>query len=95
MKRILKWLASKFSQRSAAVGADERHTPVGVTTKENIKEENSSSDYTSTPPTLAIIRESSYEVSESSLDASELTGVDPYNSGIFDGLKAWKSRSPK
>ncbi len=95
MKRILKWLETKFSQHSAAVEADERHTPVGVTLKENSKEENSSSDYTSTLPILAIFRESSYEVSESSLDASELTGVDPYNSGIFGGLKAWKSRSPK
>ena len=33
MKRILKWLKSKFSQRSAAVGADERHTSVGVRVK--------------------------------------------------------------
>ncbi len=95
MKRVLKWLETKFSQQSAAVEADERHTPVGVTPKENSKEENSSSDYTSTLPTLAIIRESSYEVSESSLDASESTGVDPYNTGSFGGSKAWQSRSPK
>ncbi len=30
MKRISKWLESKFSRHSAAVEADERHTPVGV-----------------------------------------------------------------
>ena len=33
MKRILKWLASKFSQRSAAGGADERHTSAGFRIK--------------------------------------------------------------
>ncbi len=92
MKRVLKWLETKFSQHSAAVEADERHTPVGVTPKENSKEENSASDYTSTLPILAIFRESSYEVSESSLDASESIGVDPYNTGRFDTSK---SRSPK
>jgi hypothetical protein len=32
---------------------------------------------------------------KSSLDASESTGVDPYNSGSFGGSKAWQSRSPK
>ncbi len=92
MKRVLEWLETKFSRHSAGVKADERDTSVGVTTKENSKEENSASDYTSTLPTLAIIRESSYEVSESSLDASELTGFDPYNSGSFETSK---SRSRK
>jgi len=30
MKRFLKWLETKFSRHSAAVEADEQHTPVGV-----------------------------------------------------------------
>ncbi len=33
MKRISKWLESKFSGHSAAVEADERHTPVRVRVK--------------------------------------------------------------
>ncbi len=84
MNRILKWLESKFSPRSAAVEADERHSPVGVTTKENVKEENSASDHTPTLPILTILEES-YKVIES-------TGFDPYNSGSFESSK---SRSHK
>ncbi len=80
MKRILKSLETKFSRHSAAVEADERHTPVGVTTKENVKEENSDSDYNPTVPTLTILDESLFVVIES-------TGYDPYNSGSFETSK--------
>ena len=30
MKRVLKWLETKFSRHSAVVEADDHHTPVGV-----------------------------------------------------------------
>ena len=72
MKRVLKWLETKFSRHSAAV--EEEYSVSG--------------DTTIVQPKL-IVRY------KSSLDASESTGVDPYNSGSFDGSKAWKSRSPK
>ncbi len=90
MKRISKWLESKIWRKPAAVGADGRHTPVrvtttghtpvGVTTKENVKEENSDSDRTPTVPALTILEESSFEIIES-------TGYDPYNSGSFETSK--------
>jgi len=86
MKRILKWLETKFSRHSAAVEADERHIPVGVTTKENVKEENSDSDYTLTLATLTSLEEPPFVVFES-------TGFDPYNSGSFDTSKTWESHS--
>ena len=60
MKRILKWLQTKFSQHSAAV-----------------EEEYSVSDDTIVQPTLSIRH-------ELSLDATESTGFDPYNSGSFE-----------
>ena len=85
MKRILKWLESKFSQRSAAVEADEHHTLVGVRPKESVKEENIDNDHTATFPTLTSLEESSFVVIES-------TGFDPYNSGSFETSK---SRSHK
>lgn len=88
MNRILKWLESKFSQRSADVEADEQHAPVGVTTDENVKQENSASDLAPTIPALTFIQESSFEVIES-------VGFDPYNSGSFDASKSWKSRLQK
>ncbi len=76
MKRFLKWLETKFSRHSAAVEADERHTPV----------DKFVSDDTITQPVLRIpvlrIREeSSYIVIESS------PGFDPYNSGSFESSK--------
>ena len=37
MKRISKWLESKFSRHSAGVEADERHTPVGVRVSVRVK----------------------------------------------------------
>ncbi len=55
MKRILKWLESKFSRHSAAVEADERHTPV---------DKHVSHD-TVTQPVLRTREESSYVVIES------------------------------
>ena len=69
MKRVLKWLETKFSQHSA-----------------DVEEEYSvSGDTTVVQPKLSVRY-------KSSLDASESTGFDPYNSGIFGGSK---SRSPK
>ena len=117
MKRVLKWLETKFSRHSAVVEADEHHTPVGVRVRpvENAKEEYSVevaldaevpdrveshepeenvlildkyTDDTITQRTLGIL-------DESSLDPSESTGFDPYNSGSFDKSKGWKSRSRK
>jgi len=85
MKGILKWLDSKFSRYSAGVEADEHHTAVGVTTKENIEQENGDSDDTPTIPTLTILEDSSFEVTES-------TDFDPYDSGSFESSK---SRSRK
>ena len=85
MKRILKWLETKFSWHSAGVEADEQHSIVGVTTNENIEQENSDSDPTPTVPTLTILEDSSFEVIES-------TGFDPYDSGSFESSK---SRSHK
>ncbi len=55
MKRILKWLETKFSRHSAAVEADERHTPV---------DKHVSHD-TITQPVLRTRKESSYVVIES------------------------------
>ena len=85
MKRILKWLETKFSQHSSDVEADGRPTSVGVTTKENIEQEHGDSDRTPTVPTLSILEDSSFEVIES-------TGFDPYDSGSFESSK---SRSHK
>jgi hypothetical protein len=86
MKRIPKWLESKFSRHSAAVEADGPHTPVGVTTKENVKEDNSGSDHTLTLAILTSLEEPPFVVFDS-------TGFDPYNSGTFDSSKTWESHS--
>jgi hypothetical protein len=72
MKRILKWLETKFCQHSAAV--EEEYSVSG--------------DTTVVQPKLSVRY-------KSSLDASESTGFDPYNSGSFGGSKAWQSHSPK
>ena len=107
MKRFLTWLETKFSRHSAAVAADERHTPAGVRPMENAKEEYSvevafdaevpgqvkghelgknvliPDEYVSddtTEPELSIL-------DESSPDASESTGFDPYDTGRFDTSK--------
>ncbi len=80
MKRILKWLETKFSRHSAAVEADECHAPV---------DKHVSHDTITQPllriPVLRIREESSYVVIES-------PGFDPYNSGSFETSK---SRSRK
>ena len=55
MKRFLKWLETKFSRHSAAVEADECHTPV---------DKHVSHD-TITQPVLRMRAESSYIVIES------------------------------
>ncbi len=81
MKRILKWLETKFSRHSAAVEADERHTPV----------DKYASDHTITQPLLRIPKEPSYVVVESP-GFIESPGFDPYNSGSFE---TGKSRSHK
>ena len=112
MKRVLKWLETKFSRHSAVVEADEHHTPAAVKVRpvENAKEEYSIevafdadgpdrveshepeenvlipdkyADDTITQRALGIL-------DESSLNTSESTGVDPYNSGSFDKSKTWK-----
>ncbi len=96
MKRILKWLESKFSQRSDAVEADEPHTPVGVAEVPGRVESHGPGKDIQMPniydcddpfkqPVLRIREESSYIVIES-------PGFDPYNSGSFDTSK---SRSHK
>jgi len=81
MKRFLEWLETKFSRHSVAVEVDEHDTSVGVTTKENVKEENSASDRTPTIPALTILEESPFEIIES-------TGYDPYDSGSFESSKS-------
>ncbi len=88
MKRIFKWLETKFSRHSAAVEADERHTPV---------DKYVSHDTITQPvlriPVARIREESSYEVIESTEnEVIESTGFDPYNSGSFESSK---SRSRK
>ncbi len=79
MKRILKWLETKFSRHSAAVEADERHTPVDKYVSHD----------TITQPVLRMRAESSYIVIESP------AGFDPYNSGRFESSKSRESRSRK
>ncbi len=86
MKRIPKWLESKIWRKPAAAGLDGRHTPVGVTSKENVKEENSGSDHSLTLEILTSPEEPPFVVFES-------TGFDPYNSGSFDTSKTWKTHS--
>ncbi len=84
MKRILKWLETKFPGHSAYVEPDERHTPV---------DKHVSHD-TITQPVLRTREESSYVVIESP-GFIESTGFDPYNSGSFETSKSRESRSRK
>ncbi len=117
MKRFLKWLETKFSRHSAAIEADERHTPVGVRVRvkpKDIAEEEYSVELafdTSVPgqvesdePGKDIQMPNIYDcddpfkqqqlktLDQSSPDASESIGFDPYNSGSFETSK---SRSRK
>ena len=55
MKRILKWLETRFSGHSAAVEADERHFPI----------DECVSDDAITQPALRILDESSFDAVES------------------------------
>ena len=107
MKRVLKWLETKFSRHSAAVEADERHTPVGVRVKpKDIAEEEYSVEFAFDEPGENVLIPDKYAddtitqralgiLDESSLDATESSGVDPYDTGRFDASKMWKSRSRK
>ena len=96
MKRILKWLETKFSRHSAAVEADEPDTPVGVTVRVRVKPKDiAKEEYSVEVADDTITQRALGILDESSLDASESTGVDPYNSGSFDTSKMWKSRSRK
>ena len=98
MKRFLKWLETKFSRQSAAVEADERHTPAGVAEVPGRVESHGPEKHIQMPniyncddpfkqPKLRIRYKSSLDASE-----SESIGIDPYNTGIF---KTSKSRSRK
>lgn len=92
MKRILKWLETKFSRRSTVVEADEHQSPGRVQSHEPGKDipmpHNYASADTSTQQHLRI-------PDESSLDASESTGVGPYNTGSFDTSTSRESPSRK
>jgi hypothetical protein len=79
MKRISKWLKSKFSRHSAE--ADGHHAPLEVRSEENVKGENSAYDATAPLSILKSRNESSYIVVESPL------GFDPYNTGRLDSPK--------
>ncbi len=94
MKRILKWLETKFSGHSAAVEADEPHGGVESDEPgENVLNPDKCADDTSTQPGLTILKESSYEVIElTGNEVIESPGFDPYNSGSFETSK---SRSNK
>ena len=81
MKRILKWFASKFSPRSPADEADERHTLAGATSEDGVPEDQDQLDHTATHPTLTILGESPITVEESD-------DFDPYNSGSFESTKS-------
>jgi len=93
MKRVLKWLESKFSRHSSDVEEDDSHTPVTVETKDIVSEENGDYDHSDTVPELTTLEEPSIEVTESTeIEIIESTGFDPYNSGSFETSK---SRSRK
>ncbi len=111
MKRVLKWLATKFSPHSATVEADERHTPVGVSvrpTQNAQKEYDAGSGPIAGVPGQVESQEPGKDIpmpniyacddtitqaklsvlDESSLDAGESAGFDPYNSGSFETPKS-------
>ncbi len=105
MKRILKWLESKFSQRSAAVEAGEPDTPVEVAeVPGRVESHGPGKDiqmpniYDSDDPykqQQLKFWEGGLKLTtldESSYEVSESPGFDPYNSGSFETSK---SRSNK
>ncbi len=86
MKRILKWLETRFFGHSAAVEADAPHGRAESDEPgENVLIPDKYADDAITQPALRIL-------DKSSLDATESTGFDPYNSGSFETSK---SRSRK
>ncbi len=95
MKRVLKWLETKFSRHSAAVEAevprrDESQAPGKDLQMPNIYDyddpyKQQQLKFWKDGLKLTTLDESSYEVSES-------PGFDPYNSGSFETSK---SRSRK
>ncbi len=118
MKRVLRWLATKFSRHSAPVEADERHTPVGVRVRptENAQKENSvESGLDAGVPGRVESQEPGNDIpmsniddcddtstrlqleplDESSLDAGESPGYNPYDTGSLDTSKLSGSRSRK
>ncbi len=101
MKQILKWLETKFSRHSAAVEADEQHIAVGVAVVPGRVESHGPGKdiqmpniYDSDDPykqQQLKFWEDGLKLTtldESSLDASESTGFDPYNSGSFETSKS-------
>ncbi len=78
MKRISKWLKSKFSPYS--VEADEDHTPLGIGAGEKVREEISVSEFVDTLRIRTSSNESSYIVEESK-------GFDPYDTGSIEPSK--------
>ena len=78
MKRFLQWLETKFSRHSAAVEVDELGKDIQMP---NI--------YDCDDP---FKKQQFKTLDQSSLDASESIGIDPYNTGIFETSK---SRSNK
>ena len=89
MKRVLKWLESKFSRHSSDVEADDSHTSVTVATKDLVSEENGDYDHSGTVPELTTLEEPSIEVTESTdFEIIESSGFDPYNSGSFETSKS-------
>ena len=118
MKRVLRWLATKFSRHSATVEADERQTPVGVSVRpiKNVEEEHSvESGLDAGVPERVESQEPGKDIpmpniddgddtithlqleplDESSLDANESRGYNPYDTGSLDTSKTSGSRSRK
>ena len=82
MKRISKWLKSKFSPYS--VEADEDHAPLGIGAGEKFREEISVSEFVNTLRIRTSPKESSYIIEDSSsYIVEESRAVDPYDTGSF------------
>jgi len=101
MKRFLKWLETKFSRQSAAVEADEPHTPVGVAEVPGRVESHGPGKDLQMPSIYDCddpykqqqlkFREDGLKLTtldESSYEVSESPGFDPYNSGSFETSKS-------
>jgi hypothetical protein len=88
MKKILKWLEAKFSRHSAAVEVDEAHN--GAESREPGKAVHMPNIYDCDDP---FKQRQLKTLDNSSLDASESTGFDPYNSGSFETSKSRSTSS--